>query len=186
MRRLSYFERIKQFIENMVIVDQYSRYSRSTEHTLEEKVGDIREIWSSVTNTYLNRMGLGGVEPYADMLDCIKMHVVNMPVFQITTSIEPYEVRSFRVEDKVFTSKEDIINYLSENLIAGYEIFLYTIDKMTMVNPYDMQPTTRWMLRVKVVDWDSLDNLNVKIDFTPRKRIPKLTMDIIKHSFTEQ
>jgi len=183
MRRLSYFERIKQFIENMVIADQYSRISK---HTLEEKVGDIREIWSSVTNKYLNRMGLGNVEPYADMLDCIKMHVVHMPVFQITTNIEPYEARPFRVEDKVFTSKEDIIDYLSENLIAGYEIFLYTMDKMTMVNPYDMQPTTRWMLRVKVVDWDSLENQNVKIDFTPRKRIPKLTMDITKHSFNEQ
>lgn len=182
MRQLSYFERIKKLIENIIAVGRYSR----TQYPIDELVFDIREIWSSVTNRYLDGMGMGHIEPYADMLDCIKMHVVNMPVFQITTSIEPYEVRAFRVEEKVFTSKEDIINYLTENLIAGYEIFLFTMDKVTMVNPYDMQPTTRWMLRMKVVDWNSLDNQNVKIDFTPRKRILKLTMNITKHSFTEQ
>lgn len=203
MRNVPYSERIRNFVDNNVIIrNQYNGYSPIVDYTVfnnrnssseELTLSDFSDIWSQTVVGFLQNIGLGSIEPQPGYMDGIRMYTTQLPVFAIAPPVSyrtPEEIRTgvypqynFSVDEVFFDDKQLLIDYLISELVQGKEIFLYSLFKSELIiSVHDFRPIRRWALRLKVVDWGHLLNrtdfsfLKVNKNFTPTKNIPKFTM----------
>ena len=208
MRNVPYSERIRQFVETNVELSKIRNdYGFITErrtvdpltgrHLPEElqefTLSDLSNIWVDTVKGYLQNIGLESVEPQNGFLDGIRMYHVQMPVFGIVPPVSyrtPEEIRTgnvthhtFSLDSLPFDNKQHLVDYLISQLVQGFEVFLFSVEKSPLIyDPINFLPTRKLMVRLKVVDWATRLNrtdfsfLKVKKNFTPTKNIPKFTM----------
>ena len=210
MRNVPYSERIRQFVETNVQIYNIERGSASgildykvltdpftgrhlPEELQELTYSDLSDIWANTVKGYLQNIGLEGIEPQNGFMDGIRMYHTPMPVFLLTPPVSyrtPEEIRTgsfpqypFHLDPMAFNNKQHLVDYLISNLVQGFEVILYSVQKSpTIYDPVEFQPTRKLMVRLKVIDWATKLNrtdfsfLKVKKNFTPTKNIPKFTM----------
>ena len=201
MRNVPYTDRIRNFVDTNVqignimrggvsdIVD-YRLFDNQSEELRELKISDLSDIWIHTMKSYLQNMGIENLEPQHNFLDGIRMYHTNMPMFAIIPPVSYRtleEIRTgicpqytFDLDTIPFNNHQHLVDYLTANLIQGYEIFLYSVMKAPIYyNPIDFDGKRRLIVRLKVIDWATKLNrtdfsfLKIKKDFTPTKKIPK-------------
>lgn len=157
MRNISYGDRIKQLVKNNLNHNNEAPYV---------EIHDVIDIFKETTQRYLEHVGLSNVEPHYGFLDSIKLYTSQLPVFLL-------DEHAYRVDDKGFINKEQVINYLVENLVQNREIVLYQILLSPLIcSPINFEPYRSWLLRCKII----ASTEKIKKDFLPIKNIPLFNM----------
>lgn len=189
MRNKPFKDRLLEFLENVKLYNELNLVPNNNSSLL----CDSAEVWEHTIRSYIQNIGLTNLSVFSGALDGIKMFTVEQPNFIIQPPISfrtheelgnPSMVNQYTntVDDLEFNTKQEVVDFLVGNLIQDREIFLYTLSKISYVNPHHYNTTEKWLLRCKVIDWSTVLNrtnfgfLNFTKDFTPKKNIPTFRM----------